>query len=77
MADDPTLFRARAAAENAVAETALLDNVRDRALRSAKAWTEMADRAERTMVQREQREAATAAKTAALREEEANEAEAA
>ena len=29
------------------AEAAILDNVRDRCLRSARAWTEMAERAER------------------------------
>ena len=56
MADDPSLFRARAAAENAIADGAQLDNVRDRALRSARAWTEMADRADRTRAQREERE---------------------
>ena len=67
MADDPILFRTRAAAETAIADAAVLDNVRDRALRSAKAWTEMADRAERTVAQREVREAATAAKMATLR----------
>lgn len=66
MADDPSLFRSRAAQESAAAEAATLDNVRDRALRSAKAWTEMADRAERTLVQRTQREAATAARMADL-----------
>lgn len=67
MADDPTLFRARAAAEFANAEASTLDNVRDRCTRAAKAWTEMADRAERTLVQREQREAATAARVAETR----------
>jgi hypothetical protein len=35
----------RAKAAQAEAETAVLDNVRDRELRSAKAWREMADRA--------------------------------
>ena len=66
MADDPTLFRARAAAEQANADAAQLDNVRDRCTRAANAWTEMADRAERTLAQRIQREAATAAKVAAV-----------
>lgn len=67
MADDPVLFRARAAAEQANADSAQLDNVRDRCTRAAKAWTEMADRAERTLAQREQREAATAARVAEAR----------
>ena len=35
----------RAKAAQAEAEHAVLDNVRDRELRSAKAWREMADRA--------------------------------
>jgi hypothetical protein len=35
----------RARAATAEAEQATLDNVRERALRSAAAWTEMADRA--------------------------------
>lgn len=65
MADDPILYRARAAAEIAAAEASTLDNVRERALRAAKAWTEMADRAERTTASRHEREAATAAKVAA------------
>ena len=34
MADDPILYRARAAAEQAAADAATLDNVRDRALRA-------------------------------------------
>lgn len=67
MTDDPILFHARAAAETAAAEAATLDNVRDRALRSAKAWTEMAVRAERTVTNRTEREAATAAKAASAR----------
>ncbi len=61
MADDPILLRARADAETALAAASSLDNVRDRALRSAKAWHDMADRAEGVARQREQREAATAA----------------
>ena len=61
MADDVTIFRTRAAAEEANASAATLDNVRVRCERAAKAWTEMADRAERTAAQREAREAATAA----------------
>lgn len=64
MADDVTLFRARAAAENANAEAATLSNVRERSERAAKAWTEMADRAERVTTQRQEREAQTAARVA-------------
>ncbi len=41
-------FRAQALAAEATAEIATLDNVRERSLRSAKAWHEMADRAERS-----------------------------
>lgn len=41
-------FRAQALAAEAAAETATLDNVRERNLRSAKAWHEMADKAART-----------------------------
>jgi hypothetical protein len=61
MADDPTFFRARAAAEHAAAEAATLDNVRDRASRAEAAWTQMAERAERTRQAREVRDAASAA----------------
>ena len=67
MADDPILFRARAAVETATAETAELDNVRDRALRSAKAWTAMAVRAEGVERMRDRREAGSAARVAAAR----------
>jgi hypothetical protein len=42
------IFRSRADEARADAEAALLDNVRDRCLRSAAAWDEMADRASRT-----------------------------
>ncbi|MEO6152489.1 MAG: hypothetical protein ABIT09_07855 [Croceibacterium sp.] len=38
-------FDERARAAETAAETAPLDNVRERELRSAKAWREMADRA--------------------------------
>ena len=60
MADDPTFYRARAAAEHAAAEAATLDNVRDRAQRAEAAWTQMAERAERTRDARKIREAAAA-----------------
>jgi hypothetical protein len=58
MADDPTFFRARAAAEHAAAEAATLDNVRTRCERAEAAWTQMAERAERTRDARKLREAA-------------------
>jgi hypothetical protein len=45
---DRETYLARAAEARAAAETATLDNVRDRCLRSAAAWGEMAARAERT-----------------------------
>jgi hypothetical protein len=61
MADDATVFRARAATEMANAESATLHNVKDRCERAAKAWDTMADRAERVATQRHEREAATAA----------------
>lgn len=65
MADDAALFRARAETELANAQATSLENVRDRCERAAAAWTEMADRAERTRSERLAREAATAAKVAA------------
>ena len=65
MADDVTLFRTRAAAEQANADSATLTNVRERCERAAKAWTEMADRAERVTTQRQVREAETAARAEA------------
>jgi len=48
MADDAKLFRERAEAERLEASTSVLPNVRDRALRSAERWDEMARRAEQT-----------------------------
>lgn len=63
MADDVTLFRTRAAAEQANADAATLANVRERSERAAKAWTEMADRAERVTTQRHAREAESAARS--------------
>lgn len=45
---DRETYLARAAEARAQAEAATLDNVRDRCRRSEAAWTEMADRAERT-----------------------------
>ena len=51
--------RAQEAARDA--ETAELDNVRDRALRSEAAWRDMADRAQKSEVARAKREAASEA----------------
>ena len=51
-------YRARAADALAEADRAVLDNVRDRCLRAASAWSDMADRAERTGQARERTEAA-------------------
>lgn len=53
-------YMARAAECARDADAATLDNVRDRCRRAEQAWTEMADRAERTTEQRLIREAATA-----------------
>jgi len=57
LADNPAFFRARAAEQHAAAASATLDNVRDRCERAARAWDEMAARAERTEVMRHAREA--------------------
>ena len=48
MADETKLFRERAQAERLEASASGLPNVRDRALRSAERWEEMARRAELT-----------------------------
>lgn len=64
MADDATMYRARAENELANARDAKLDNVRERCERAAKAWEIMAERAERVATQRHEREAATAAQRA-------------
>lgn len=50
---DRETYLARAAEMRAQAEEAKLENVRERCLRSEAAWTEMADRAERTHRMRE------------------------
>ena len=57
MADNPAFYRARAAEQHAAADAATLDNVRIRCERAAKAWDEMAARAERTETMRHAREA--------------------
>jgi hypothetical protein len=50
---DRETYLARAAEARAQADAAMLDNVRDRCLRSEAAWSEMAARAERTERMRE------------------------
>ena len=45
---DREMYLSRAAAARAEAKSATLDNVRERCLRSEAAWSEMAERAERT-----------------------------
>lgn len=52
------IFRDQAAAADAAAAAATLDNVRERNLRSAQAWREMAERVERTDRLKAEREAA-------------------
>jgi hypothetical protein len=47
MANNAEYYRAQADAMQAAANDAVLDNVRDRCLRSAAAWIDMAERAER------------------------------
>jgi len=58
---DRETYLMRAAEARSDAEAALLDNVRQRCLRSEAAWTEMAERAERTEAMRRTLEAAKAA----------------
>jgi ABC-type phosphate transport system ATPase subunit len=50
-------YQGQAAKAQAEADAAILDNVRDRCLRSANAWNEMADRLQRTDKMRADREA--------------------
>ena len=58
---DRETFLARAAEARKDADSAKLDNVRDRCLRSEAAWSEMAARAERTEKMRAARDAEKAA----------------
>ena len=58
-------YRARAAEARSDAEAASLENVRQRCLRAAAAWEDMADRAARTDRMRARQEADKAAATAA------------
>ena len=60
---DRETYLARAAEARADADSAKLDNVRDRCLRSEAAWSEMAARAERTEKMRKTLEAAKLAAT--------------
>jgi hypothetical protein len=57
MANLAESYRSNAARAQAEADAATLDNVRDRSLRAAAAWTQMADRQDRTDAARAVREA--------------------
>ena len=59
-------YRARAAEARADAEAATLENGRQRCLRAAAAWEDMADRAARTDRMRARQDAEKAAAAAAL-----------
>jgi len=59
-------YRERAEAARGEAEAATLANVRDRCLRAAAAWEEMADRAARTERMRAEAEAKKALEAAAV-----------
>jgi hypothetical protein len=61
MAQQEEFYAARAAEARAEASTAKLDNVRERALRSAEAWEAMASRAAGVTLARETRDAEKAA----------------
>lgn len=64
MANDAAYYRELAARAHMEADEAVLDNVRDRALRSAAAFETMALQQERTLKQRIEREAAAAERAA-------------
>lgn len=66
MADLVNTYRAQADKAQADADAATLDNVRDRNLRAAHAWTQMAERQERTERGRAVREGAAQARAAAV-----------
>jgi hypothetical protein len=61
MASQLEFYRARAHEARSEASVATLDNVRDRCLRAAAAWEDMADRAARTDRMRARAEAEKAA----------------
>ena len=65
MTTQPEFYRAQAQAMRDQATAANLDNVRDRCLRSAEAWEQMADRAERHRASVIKTEAAKAAAASA------------
>jgi len=58
MVDNPGHYRTRAETERANAATATLDNVRDRCIRSALAWEELAERYEKMRLEQAKRELA-------------------
>lgn len=58
MSQQRDFYLSRAEEARAGADEALLDNVRNRWLRAEAAWTEMADRAQRTEAARSEREKA-------------------
>jgi hypothetical protein len=62
-------YRALAAQAHSDAETATLDNVRDRFLRAENAWLTMARRQDATDAARARRDADTNARTSTIREE--------
>lgn len=62
MAQTYEFYDERAKESAAEADAAVLENVRDRALRSEKAWRAMADQALRSAVEREKAEAERAAR---------------
>ncbi len=59
MTTDTSYYRHQATLAEAAAETATLDNVRDRHLRSAQAFASMAERQEKVATMRAAREAAS------------------
>ena len=66
MSNQAEFFRAQAQAMEAQAATSALANVRERCLRSAEAWTHMAERAERHEQSRERTERLKAEAAAAV-----------
>jgi len=62
MAQTYEFYDERAKESAAEATSAVLENVRDRALRSEKAWRAMADQAQRHAIEREKAEAVRAAR---------------
>ena len=68
MSQTHEFYEERARHAQAEADKAALDNVRDRELRSAKAWREMADRARLIEAERIKAEAVRAERRAAERE---------